>query len=63
MTKILSISDELYARLLPMTNKEGGRSVKKIGFGAVIEQALNDQDRLKRRKVGYVVGDITKRLG
>lgn len=52
MSKLLSISDELYIRMKPKTNNEGGRSVKKVSFDAVISSALNDQDRYKKRKVG-----------
>ena len=52
MSKCISVSDETYKRLEPMTNKLGGRNPKKVGFSEVINRALDDQDRLKKRKIG-----------
>jgi hypothetical protein len=45
MSKPIVISDELYKRIKPQTNNEGGRSDKKISFDRIINNALDDQDR------------------
>lgn len=50
-SKIVSISKELYDRIKPSTNDFGGRNVKKESFTTVITTALDDQDRLKKRKI------------
>jgi len=52
MAKCISVSDEVYNRLEPMTNKLGGRNPRKVSFSEVITKALDDQDRLKKRKIG-----------
>jgi len=52
MAKVISINDKLYNRLKPMTNEYGGRNPKKVSFSGVITKALDDQDRLKKRKIG-----------
>ena len=52
MSHNIMISDEVYDRLEPKTNKLGGRNPKKVGFSEVINRALDDQDRLKKRKIG-----------
>jgi len=52
MAKLISVNEELYDRLKPMTNELGGRNPKKISFSEVITKALDDQDRLKKRKIG-----------
>jgi len=51
MARCISVSDEVYSRLEPMTNKLGGRNPMKISFSEVITRALDDQDRLKKRKL------------
>lgn len=51
MPKVIMISDEVYNKLKPMTNGFGGRSPKKVGFSEVIDQALQDQDRYKKRRL------------
>lgn len=55
MTKCISLSDEVYNRLEPMTNKLGGRNPKKIGFSDVIERALDDQERYQKREIKRMV--------
>lgn len=52
MAKCISVNDEVYNRLKSKTNKLGGRNPMKVGFSQVIESALNDQDRYKKRKIG-----------
>lgn len=51
MSKNIMVSDEVYNRIEPRTNKLGGRDPRKVGFSEVIKQALDDQDRLKKRKI------------
>lgn len=51
MPKIIAVTDEVYNRLEPKTNKLGGRDPRKVGFSEVIKQALDDQDRYKKRKI------------
>jgi len=52
MAKVISVTDETYNRLKSMTNGFGGRNPRKVSFSAVIGKALDDQDRLKKRKIG-----------
>lgn len=49
MPKCISVSDEVYKRLNPLTNKLGGRNKNKIGFSEVINRALDDQERFENR--------------
>lgn len=51
MSKNIMVTDDVYNRLEPKTNKLGGRDPRKVGFSEVINQALDDQDRLKKRKI------------
>lgn len=52
MSKVIMVSEEVYNRLKPRTNNLGGRNPRKVGFSEVINSALDDQDRLKKRKIG-----------
>jgi len=60
MVKCISVSDEVYNRLEPMTNKLGGRNPRKVSFSEVINKALDDQDRLKKRKINNNLHDSSR---
>ena len=51
MHRVIQVTEDVYNRLKPKTNSLGGRDPRKVGFSEVIKQALDDQDRLKKRKI------------